>query len=338
MQINFPFDQLPLPGTASEVAAGVFWVRMPLPFALDHVNLWLIQDGSGWTMVDTGIALDDTKDLWRQLLPAYPLRRQIVTHCHPDHIGLAGWLAQEAAAPLWMTQSEYLTAQMMYEQIGGFSHPAMLNLFRHHGLDPIRLAALAERVDTNSYRHKLSEPPATYTRLFDGQSLSIGGRNWQVMVGYGHSPEHAALYCAELGVLISGDMLLPRISTNVSVMAVTPDDNPLRLFLDSIEDFKQLPADTLVLPSHGRPFRGAHRRIEELGQHHEGRCNALLGALEQPRNAAELMPVLFERELNDPHQVMFAMGEAIAHLNFLAHGQRILRSNTDDMIRFVKSH
>ena len=335
MQISYPHEDPPQPGTALEVAPGVLWIRMPLPFALDHINLWLLRDGAAWTAVDTGIALDGVKEHWRQLLPSHPLRRQIVTHWHPDHLGLAGWLEQETGARLWITQGEYLAAQMVYGQIGSFGVPAMIGLFRRHGLDDARIQAQADR--GNAYKRNSSPAPATYRRLFDGEHIEIGGRDWQVMVGYGHSAEHAALYCAELKLLISGDMLLPRITTNISVMAVNPDSNPLGLFLASIERFKQLPGDTLVLPSHGKPFRGLQGRIEALGQHHQERFAALLAALDQPKSAAELVPVLFERPLDDSFQVMFAMGETIAHLNYLEHAHQIAATETNGIIRFAKS-
>lgn len=335
MQISYPFEQHPEPGTVREVAPGVLWVRMPLPFALDHINLWLLQDGAGWTVVDTGIAQDPVKEHWRQLLATHPLRRQIVTHWHPDHLGLAGWLEEETGARLWMTQSEYLTSQMVYGQIGGFGIPAMIGLFRRHGLDDSRIQAQTDR--GNAYKRNSSPAPATYRRMFDAEHIDIGGRDWRVMVGYGHSAEHAALYCAELKLLISGDMLLPRITTNISVMAVNPDGNPLGLFLDSIAQFKQLPGDTLVLPSHGKPFRGMQGRIDALGLHHQERCGVLLAAIDQPKTATQLVPVLFERPLDDSFQVMFALGETIAHLNYLEHAQQITRTETNGIIRFAKN-
>lgn len=319
-----------------EVAEGVRWVRMPLPFALDHINLWLLRDGERWTAVDTGIALDNVKDHWRQLLPGYPLARQVVTHCHPDHIGLSGWLQAETGAPLWITQGEYLSAQMVCEQVGSFSLPAMLALFRQNGLDDSHTAALTQR--GNAYKRNLSGIPPTYHRLFDGTPLLIGEHTWQVIAGFGHSPEHAALHCADLNVLISGDMLLPRITTNVSAVASNPDGNPLGLFLDSISRFKQLPQDTLVLPSHGKPFRGLHARVAQLEKHHQARLDELLAAIDRPATAAELMPVLFTRPLADAHQVMFAMGETIAHLNYLEHAQRIKRIQEAGTHRFVRMH
>lgn len=334
MQISYPFERLPEPGSALEVAPGVLWVRMPLPFALDHINLWLLRDGAGWAAVDTGIALDGVKNHWRQLLSSYSLQRQIVTHWHPDHLGLAGWLAQETGARLWITQGEYLTAQMVYGQIGSFGVPAMVALFRQHGLDDTRIQAQVDR--GNAYQRNSSPAPATYRRLFDGEHIAIGGHDWRVMVGYGHSAEHAALYCADLKLLISGDMLLPRITTNISVMASNPDGNPLGLFLDSIARFKQLPNDTLVLPSHGTPFRGMQGRILALGQHHRERFDALLAAIDRPMTAAELVPVLFARPLDDSFQVMFAMGETMAHLNYLEHTQQIMRTEANGIIRFAK--
>lgn len=345
MQIDYPFDQTPEPGAALAVAEGVHWLRMPLPFALDHINLWLLEDGAGYTAVDTGIALDPVKEAWRSVLTGsheksalarrrLTLTRQIVTHFHPDHLGLAAWLAAETGAPLWMTQGEYLTAQLIAEGVAPFGVTAMLDFFRAHGLGAAPLAALEKR--GNAYKRGVPAIPATFRRLAEGDVLSIGGRDWRVIVGYGHAPEHASLYCERLGVLISGDMLLPRISTNISVFAANPDGDPLGQFLDSIARLTALPADTLVLPSHGRPFRGLQARVAQLQAHHEERCAELLAACaEVPQSAAELLPVLFGRPIDDPHQTMFAMGEAIAHLNHLEKQRRLERIHENGIIRYA---
>ncbi len=341
MPLSYPLEDLPEPGASLEVAPGILWLRMPLPYALDHINLWLLGDGTNqsgarlWTAVDTGVAVDLIKDCWRQLLPLHPLRRQIVTHCHPDHLGLAAWLEHETGAPLWITQGEYLTAHMLCGQIGNYSLAAMLQLFRRHGLDEHWLEALAAR--GNAYGNVVPAIPATYRRLFAGEDLIIDGKSWRVIVGHGHAPEHASLYCEELQILISGDMLLPRISTNMSVIAPNPEGNPLGLFLDSIAGFKSLPAQTLVLPSHGRPFRGLHERIAELEAHHRERCAELLKACVTAKSAADLIPVLFPREISDPHQVMFAMGEAMAHLNYLAQTGALTRIVDRQLSRFVRT-
>jgi glyoxylase-like metal-dependent hydrolase (beta-lactamase superfamily II) len=307
---------------------------MPLPFALDHVNLWLIEDGDGWNAVDTGICLDALKDHWRSLLVQHRLTRQIVTHCHPDHLGLAAWLEQESGAPLWITQGEYAVGHLYRAGIDAYGIPAMLQLYRLHGLDEARLAALEER--GNGFRRGVPEMPLSFRRIMNDEEIVIGGRIWRVIVGYGHAPEHASLYCEELNTLISGDMLLPRISTNVSVMASNPDGDPLALFLASIEGFLSLPQDTLVLPSHGKPFRGLHARVAQLQVHHRERCAALQAACATPRTAGELLTVLFGREITDSHQIMFAMGETIAHLNYLEHDNVLQRIDDNGLFRFIQ--
>jgi glyoxylase-like metal-dependent hydrolase (beta-lactamase superfamily II) len=336
MALTITHDTPPNAGIALEVAPGIRWLRMPLPYALDHINLWLVKDGDGWTAIDTGIALDTVRDAWRQLLPSHPLKRQIVTHFHPDHLGLAAWLERETGAPLWMTLGEYTSAWLVQQQIGGYGVAPMLAFFRSHGLDDTRLTALEQR--GNSYARGVPEIPLSYRRIFAGEEILIGAHRWQVIAGFGHAAEHASLYCADLGVLISGDMLLPRISTNISAFSTTPTTDPVGLFLDSIRRFCTLPQDTLVLPSHGKPFRGIHERVEQLTEHHRERCAALLAACAAPRTAADLLTVMFEREITDAHQSMFAMGEAIAHLIHLEQTQAMRRVVENGIIHFVAAH
>jgi glyoxylase-like metal-dependent hydrolase (beta-lactamase superfamily II) len=311
---------------------------MPLPFALDHINLWLLDDGEDCTAVDTGIAMDAVKEHWKSALAAFPnerrLSRQIVTHFHPDHFGLAAWLESETGAALWMTQGEYQTAHLVAAGIAPFDMTTMLEFFRQHGLDATRHAGIEKR--GNAYRRGVPAIPATFRRMIDGDIITVGAHDWRIIVGYGHAPEHASLYCATLGVLIAGDMLLPRISTNVSAYAADPSFDSLGLFLASLEHFTALPADTLVLPSHGRPFRGLHARVAELQAHHAARCADLLDACKAgARSACELLPVLFGRPIDDPHQTMFAMGEAIAHLNHLQQERRLARTIEGGIIRYA---
>ena len=339
MLIQYPHEIPPAPGTTLTVAPGVEWLRMPLPFALDHINLWLLADGAGFCAVDTGIALDSVKELWKSTLQGWnaphgvrSLTRQIVTHFHPDHLGLAAWLEAETGAPLWMTQGEYLTAHLIAAGMPPFGIPVMLDFFRAHGLDAAGLAALDQR--GNAYQRGVPAIPATYRRLQEDDVLVIGDQEWRILIGYGHAPEHASLYCADLGVLIAGDMLLPRISTNVSAYAAAPDYDSLGAYLASIERLTALPDDTLILPSHGRPFRGLHARVAELQQHHADRCADLLAACRAaPRSAGDLLPVLFGRPITDAHQTMFAMGEAIAHLIYLEHRQQLVRQIDNGIIR-----
>lgn len=335
----FPFAEPPAGGTVREVAPGVFWLRMPLPFALDHINLWLLRDGDGWTGVDCGIALPDTQALWERIfaevLGRAGLSRLIVTHYHPDHMGNAGWMVQRFGAPMIMTEAEYLTAHAHYDRIAGYGAEATASLFAANGLDAKRVATIGGR--GNPYRQRVSAPPQRFQRMMDGDEIRIGGHAWHVIVGYGHAPEHAALHCPALGVLISGDMLLPKISTNVSVWSIEPEGDPLKLFLRSINRFAELPEDTLVLPSHGLPFRGAHARIATLHRHHGDRLEEVFAACSQPSTAADLLPVLFRRALDD-HQLFFAMGESLAHLHYLWYrGQLARATGADGVVRFERA-
>lgn len=327
-QLDYPFgDALPDTGSVLDVAPGIKWLRMALPFALSHINLWLLEDTfdgpqgrvRGWTAVDCGIGNTATREAWERIfadhLDGLPIVRVIVTHCHPDHVGLADWLCQRWQAPLWMTTGEYAFARMMSAGLPGADGTSMFPFFQQHGLaDPQMLEELKGR--KTYYPTYVPDVPHHYTRMHDAQSLRIGAHAWRIITGFGHSPEHAALYCADLGVLISGDMVLPRISTNTSVFAIEPLSNPVQQFLDSLKKFQPLPAETLVLPSHGKPFRGMHTRIAQLFAHHTARLEEVLAACSTPQSAADIVPIMFTRKL-DSHQLSFALGEALAHLHKL---------------------
>jgi len=342
-RLQYPFgDTLPPPAETLEVADGVRWIRMALPFQLDHINLWLLRDEldgrAGWTVVDCCISRDEAKAQWEQIfetqLQGLPILRVMVTHMHPDHVGLAYWLCERWKAPLWISATDYNAARLASQATTGFGGPAAAEFFASHGLtDPESMEKIRAR--TSYYPSMVPEVPRQFRRLRDGDVVTIGGRAWRCIAGYGHAPEHIALHCAELGVLISGDMVLPRISTNVSVYDVEPESNPLRLFLDSIDQFRALPADTLVLPSHGKPFRGLHERVRQLYEHHEARLGEVMEACAAgPKSGADVLPVLFKRKL-DLHQTTFAMGESIAHLHALWHdGLLTRRRDADGVWRF----
>lgn len=328
MQLDYPLgDTLPESGTLIDVAPGVKWLRMDLPFALNHINLWLLEDefdlGSGkvrgWTAIDCGISNDATRDAWENIfttqLNALPVVRVIATHCHPDHVGLADWICKRWHAPLWMTTGEYTFARMMSAGLTGADGTANFPFFKKHGLvDPAMVAELEDR--RSYYPTMVPSVPVSYVRMVDAQKFRIGKFCWKVITGFGHSPEHAALYCDDLKVMIAGDMVLPRISTNVSVFAIEPESNPVQQYMESLAKFKDLPADTLVLPSHGKPFRGLHTRITQLRDHHDARLQEVLEACATPQSAADIVPIMFKRQL-DAHQLTFAMGEALAHLHKL---------------------
>jgi len=336
--VHYPFGRtIPQPGEAIAVAPGVWWIRMPLPFALDHINLWLLEDGDGWTIVDTGIGLEATWELWeRQLagtMGSRPVKRIVVTHYHPDHVGSAAWLESRTGAPVWMTTSEFLSAHAARDDAAGFDRATGIDFFGLNGMD---VSNIAEKVrKANFYRRGVPELPRHYRRLMHGDTLAIGSNDWRVICVFGHAPEHAALYCASLGILISGDQVLPRITTNVGVWGNQPEANPLALFLDSLGRFADIPEPVRVLPSHDRVFEGLHGRIDQLHAHHAERLEKLVEACASPVTAFEILPVLFNRKL-DEHQMGFAMGEAIAHLHFLQAEGRVRRIEENGVRRFVQ--
>jgi glyoxylase-like metal-dependent hydrolase (beta-lactamase superfamily II) len=358
--LHYPLaDMLPPTGSTIEVAPGLRWLRMALPFALDHINLWLLRDHEdgphlpqgapqgrreGWTIVDCGISNDATREAWEQIfaseLQGLPVLRVIVTHMHPDHIGLAHWLTERWSTPqhdcrLWISATDWNAARMASTSTTGFGGDSAAAFFMRHGLiDPEAIAKVRAR--TNYYSSMVPKLPAKFRRLMDGQTIRIGAHAWRCIAGYGHAPEHIALHCETLNTLISGDMVLPRISTNVSVIDIEPEANPLPLYLRSIQEMRALPADSLVLPSHGKPFTGLHERIGQLVAHHDERyADVLKACAEGPRSAADLLGVLFRRKL-DLHQTTFAMGEAVAHVHALAEMGRLrVQHDADGVWRFV---
>jgi glyoxylase-like metal-dependent hydrolase (beta-lactamase superfamily II) len=337
--LRFPVAPPPPPGATLPVAPGVWWLRMPLPFALDHINLWLVEDGPGWTIIDAGYAMPATRAAWERIfadcLEGRPVTRIIVTHYHPDHVGLAGWLAERWRAPLWITEKEWLYARVTSRGADDFAE--LRRDFAHRaGLDAKSSELFGDR--EASYRRGVPSVPPGFHRIADGMAIAIGGREWRVIVGEGHAPELACLYCAETDVLISADQVLPKISPNVSLQPHEPDGNPLRLYLASLARLRAaVPAETFVLPSHNLPFFGLHTRIDELAAHHEARCGELLDALDRPQSAVELLPVLFRRPL-DAHQTAFALGEALAHLRYLEGRDEVARVQDGDGVdRFIKA-
>lgn len=336
-ELIYPFADAPVPGTVTRVAEGVYWLRMPLPFVLNHINLWLLDGGDGWTVVDCGFATDEARGYWGQIFAAQlngkPVTRVIVTHFHPDHIGLCAWLCDKFGITPELTKGEFLQAHAVRNRIGGTSAEPLRVLMTRHGLDAERMKIIDLR--DSIYERGVPVLPESFIRIKDGQTLRIGVNDWRVIVGHGHAPEHAALYCERLGVLISGDMLLPRISTNVSVWPMEPESDPVGEFLAALDGFAALDADTLVLPSHGLPFRGAHPRIQALREHHHSRLTRLLEVCREPRTAADVLPVLFQRKFDD-HHLLFAMGESIAHLNHLMHQGKLRRLDDGRCYRFVR--
>ncbi len=342
-QLHYPLgEELPTPGAALQVAPGIKWIRMALPFALNHINLWLLRDEidgrPGWSVVDCCICTDSAKANWEQIftdeLEGLPILRVIVTHMHPDHIGLAHWLCERWQVRLWMSATDFHLARIGTSGPTAFGGDSAAEFFALHGLnDPESVTKIRGR--SNYFLTLVPSVPRQYRRLMDADTLLIDGRRWTCISGYGHAPEHISLYCPELRVLIGGDMMLPRISTNVSVYDQEPEANSLQLFLASIDKFKALDAATLTLPAHGKPFTGLHRRIEQLHEHHRDRLAEVMSACAaRACSAADIVPVLFKRTL-DLHQTTFAMGESIAHLHLLWFEGRLQRQLcSDGVLRF----
>ncbi|HYE01076.1 MAG TPA: MBL fold metallo-hydrolase [Alphaproteobacteria bacterium] len=334
-----PDSPLPVPppfGEVRAVAPGVLWLRLPLPFALDHVNVWLLEDGDGWTVVDAGLGGEHTKALWREVfrgaLGGRPVRRVIASHFHPDHIGLAGWLVEAFDAEFLCTRLEWLLAQWLSIAPHERSWPVQEAFYTAAGVPADKVASIGAR--GNLFARSVSPIPQRFTAIADGDVLRIGGREWRVMTGGGHAPEHASLHCPELGLLIAQDQVLPRISPNVAVWANEPAGDPLCAFLAALDRFGGLPETTLVLPGHDAPFATLRQRTAALARHHADRLAEVAEDCREPRTAMDVTLALFRRPLDD-HQLIFAVGEALAHLNRLIRaGEIAAEPGADGITRY----
>ena len=336
----FPRPVPPQPGEMVDIAPGIRWLRLALPFALDHVNIYLIDDGDGWAVVDTGVADVRTRTVWnallREKLGGRKLTRLILTHFHPDHLGLAGWMTGELGLELYMTPGEYragTNARRLLDDQGRITHRAF---FTRHGLDAPTIDAAMGR--GTAYMRMTTGLPAEFHPLIAGETLRIGGRDFEILTGGGHAPEQAMLLCRGDGLFLAADQVLARISPNIGVWPTEPDTNPLSAYLTSLAALRQeIPDDVFALPAHNLPFYGLHNRIEALQRHHDARCDEIVAACATPSTTAEVLPVLFPRLL-DAHQIGFAFGEVLAHINYLV-GLGSLHRQTDGsgVVRVEKS-
>ena len=324
----YPCGEPPLPSQTREIAPGVLWIRMPMPFDLDHINLWALSDRGaddaepGWTIVDTGVQTLDTATAWGHLLaPSGALAggrvtRVMVTHMHPDHVGMVGWMTRRFDCRLWMTRLEYLNCRVLAADTGREAPEDGIRFYRRAGWTEDDIENYRARF--GGFGKMIHRLPDSYQRLSDGQRLQVGANEWRVVVGTGHSPEHACFHCPELKLFITGDQVLPKISSNVSVFPTEPDADPLGDWLASIEKIKrEVPDDVLVLPAHNEPFRGLHERLDHLAGGHQRSLERLRDCLDEPKRAIDVFSALFRRAISDPHLLSLATGESLAHINYL---------------------
>ena len=327
----YPFESAPGPGEAVQIAPGVLWLSMPLPMALDHINVWALADGDGWTLVDTGMHTPGTTAAWQHAfahsLGNRPVRRVICTHMHPDHVGTAGWLTRQFDCPLWMTRLEYVTCRMLVADTHREAPEDAVRFYRAAGWDEAAIQDYKARFGGfGKFIHTL---PDSFRRVRDEEQISIGKHRWHALIGRGHSPEHLCLHCPELKLMISGDQVLPRISSNVSVFPTEPEADPLDEWLCSIDDIaRRVPGDLLVLPSHNEPFRGLHARLARLKERHEEGLERLLKTLREPKRVIDLFALMFRRPVRR-ELLILATGETLAHLNYLMHRGLVAREMLD---------
>lgn len=317
-----PLAEPPHAGQILTLAPGIDWLRLPVPGSLDHINLWLIEDGDGLCLIDTGMGTPDTVKLWENVIRGLsrPVTRIVSTHFHTDHVGMAGWLCERLGAVLWMTEIEYQLARSARAEDAAFRarHARLLRQITLPG--PAMADMMAWR---STYPERVSPLPDRFVALEPDRPLQIGGQTWQVILAGGHTPAQACLYCAERGLLIAGDQILPRISSTVWLSHAQPEGDPLGWFMDSLDRFGALPEETLVLPSHGLPFLGLSQRIAELRGFHDARLTRLLAGCAAPIDCAEAIRLLAKR-VPEPAKLMFAAGETLAYLNFLTARQRLI--------------
>jgi glyoxylase-like metal-dependent hydrolase (beta-lactamase superfamily II) len=336
--IRYEFEDKPEIGHTMPIADGILWLRMPLPFMLGHINLWLLEDVDGWAIVDTGISTDMSKDVWRQVIEGpmsgKPVKHVVVTHLHPDHVGCAGWLTDEFNIDLWMTREEYLLCRILVADTGRPAPTEGVDFYHRAGFPPESVHNYKKMF--GMFGKYVAPLPESYRRLQNGERLTFAGHTWEVIVGNGHSLEHACFFDAERNLFISGDQLLPTISSNVSVYPTEPRANPLRDWIESLQMLKtRLPEDVLVLPAHGKPFRGAHQRLDALIEEHMDGLARLRDLCRQPLRAVDAFPALFKSRISDGNLIM-ATGESIAHLNYLLADGSVLAEPDDHGVMWYR--
>ena len=335
MQMHYPLAATPEAGSYLEVAQGIYWLRLPLPFELNHINVWLLDDGDGWTLVDAGLSVPATRAAWDRLfatdLGQKPLQRLIVTHLHPDHIGLASWHCERFGIDLHATEPTIRRATRLLRHAETFNQDLAEEFFRANGAtNPVNIFRFTSG---HFYRRIVAGMPVRTHRIDAGTTITIGNREWEAIISHGHAEGHLSLYCRDAGLLISGDQVLPTITSNISLFEDDPDLNPLQQYLDSLEVFRQLPETTLVLPSHGKIFRGLQERVDAIKAAHMDRSALVCGHCREPASVSAVAGRLFPRQLDEVNSCL-AFGETFSHLRYLEKQQRLRRFSENGISLF----
>ncbi|WP_425043211.1 MBL fold metallo-hydrolase [Primorskyibacter sp. S87] len=331
--MRYPWAEPPAAGAAIEVAEGVLWMRLPLPMKLDHVNVYALDDGGSWTVIDTGFSSKKTRGIWETLmsgpLAGKPVTRVIATHHHPDHVGNVGWFQSEHGAELVTTRTAWLFARMLTLDVQDSWPSETLDYYRSAGMDPDVLAKRMSERPFN-FADMVYPMPLGFTRIKQGDVFRMGGRDWDVHMGNGHAPEHATFWSRDDNLVITGDQILSSISPNIGVYATEPMADPVADWLESCERLAPLArADHLALGGHKLPFTGLPTRMRQLIENHHGALARLLDHLDRPKSTSECFAPLFKRSIGEGEYGL-ALVEAVAHLNHLYHIGDVTRTRRED--------
>lgn len=329
-KIDYFLSKSPEYGVLTPITDWLFMLRLPLPFALNHVNCWVIKEEEGFSLIDFGINRPAVQDIWKDLLSTSlkgRIQNMLATHFHPDHVGNAGWLIDHLGyqPSFYMSQTEWLFARMISIDPDVNYEGRFRKYYEEFGLS--QEIILEQTTTGNGYARNVTKIPVPYLRLQENDKATFGGREFQVIIGEGHAPEHISLYCEAEKILIAGDQILPKISPNVSIWPHEPEANNLKAYLDSLNKFSPLPEDVLVLPSHGLPFYGLHERIFQLKHHHQERLDHILDLCQEEKSAYDIMQAMFPMNL-DKQQIFFAVGETVAHINYLISNKKLEKNGS----------